>query len=270
MTALKHLSIIIVGTAVVFGSSNIAEAASFYVSTSAGQLGTVDQSTGVFTQIGSGTSPAFTDIALSNEENLFGVTDTNLYSINKNSGVSSNIGSLGFFMNGLGFNTSNELYGTGDSGFYKINLATGAASLVANIAGFNSSGDLVYDRQANRFLATSSEQGSDSLWSIDLNGTATKIGNIGFLEVYGLAFDDEGSLFGYTSDRQQIAIDLTTGTGTLKQNVTGLNSLIWGAASLPSSSPRTSVPEPTSLVSLLGIAGLVAASLKQRQKAKLG
>jgi len=248
-------------TVVTFGTSGAAQAGSL-VSTSTGQVGTVDQATGAFTQVASG--PAFTDIALSNTGNLFGITFTQLFSINQSSGTSSLIGNLGASMNGLGFSTSNELYGTGGSGFYKVNTTIGAASLVVNISGFLSSGDIVFDPLNNRFLATSLGSGSDSLFSIALNGAASKIGNIGFSNVYGLFFDN-GTLFGYTADRKQLTIDLATGAGTFNKNVTGVTGEIYGAASLPSTGPK-SVPEPATVFGLLGVGTLGAGSRLKRKK----
>src|SRR4028118_2047654 len=116
------------------------------------------------------------DLALSSDNKLFGSDFDNLVGINPVLGTFSTIGSFGAFINSLGFGSNNSLYGTGRSGFYGINTLTGAASLIANIAGFYSSGDIAYDVANNRFLATS---GGDSLWSIALNGSAAKIGDIG-------------------------------------------------------------------------------------------
>ncbi|MEA5513937.1 PEP-CTERM sorting domain-containing protein [Nodularia sp. UHCC 0506] len=259
---ITKLSMGLIGAAILTLETSVAQAAPFFVSTGNGKVGSVDQTTGLFTEVASG--PSFTDIALSNSEEIFGITFNSLYKVNTTTSTSSFIGNLGVSnMNGLGFTTSNSLYGTGGSNFYNINTLTGAASLVSNIAGFMSSGDIVYDSVNDRFLATS--QG-DSLWSIAVDGTANKIGNIGFNSVYGLAFDNNGSLYGYTSDRKQIAIDTTTGSGTFNQNVTGLSSSIWGSASLPSSGPATSVPEPASILGLLAMGAMGASSMLQRKQ----
>ena len=249
-------------------SGGVAQATSI-LSTSNGQVGTIDTATGDFTPfINSG--PGFTDLALSTDSDLFGVTFTNLYSIDQNQGVSSMIGGLGVNnINALGFSGDNQLYAAGTLGdFYTIDTSSGNASLVASIPGFFSSGDLVFNPESNQFLATSRSGNTDTLFSIALDGTATQVGNIGFRDVFGLFFEG-GTLFGYTANRQQITIDLTTGVGTFNQNVTGSGGQIFGAASLPSTGPSTSVPEPTSLLSLLAV-GVVgtASTLKRRQKQK--
>lgn len=262
MNVLKNLSIGMVGAVVVgLGTSGAAQASSF-LSTSTGQVGTVDPLTGTFTQLTSG--PTFTDIALSSSGELFGNTFGELYRINPGAG-SSFIGNLGATLNALGFSGSNVLYGAGGSGFYTVDTVTGGASLVANIPGFSSSGDIVFNPASNRFLATSASGTADTLFSIALDGTATQIGSIGFSSVYGLFFDN-GTLFGYTADRQQLTIDLATGAGTFNKPVTGVVGAIYGSASLASTGPTTSVPEPTTMWGLFGIAACGTLSRLQRKK----
>jgi hypothetical protein len=262
----------IVGAAVItLGTLGKAQALSF-LSTSTG-IGTIDTSTGIFTPfISSG--PTFTDIALSNDDNLFGITFTELYSIDQSTGSSSLIGNLGRggFNNALGFAFSddNQLFGAGDSDFYTINTSTGATSLVANIPGFFSSGDIVFDPVNDRFLATSSLNNT-TLFSISRNGTAIQIGNIGFSYVFGLFFEN-GTLFGYTGYGygQQLTIDLTTGAGTFDKKVTGVTGEILGATSLPSTGPARPVPDTGSVLGLLTVGAFGAVSaLKRKQRQKV-
>lgn len=247
------LSIALTGTALFWGGTATAtKAASIvFVSPSSGGIGIVNESTAKFTQVASG--PTFTDIAVSNEGQLFGITFNQLFNINLSSGTSSFIGNLGSTLNGLGFSQENVLYGTGGSDFYKIDTLTGATQLISNISGFNSSGDIVFNPNTRRFLASSI---GDSLWSIDPNsGSANKIGNINFSSVVGLFFE-RGNLYGYTVNGQEISINQQTGAGTFNRNVTGLHGQVWGSGSLPSgeSIPSQPVPEPTSILgSILGL-----------------
>jgi hypothetical protein len=262
LSFMKKFSIAIFGgLAIALGTIESATAGLNFISTQTGQVGTIDTSTGAFTQLASG--PFMYDIALSNDDRLFGSDAYNLVDISPTSSKFSTIGNFGAFINGLGFASNNTLYGTGSSGFYEVNTLTGAATLIANIAGFNSSGDIAYDVANNRFLATSA---GDSLWSIALNGSATKIGNIGFGQVYGLLFDQktvyQKTLYGYTGG-QQIAINTTTGEGTFSKNVTGVNGWIGGGAS--------AVPEPTTVLGSLlgmGILGSVRSRYKRQKQQK--
>jgi len=251
---MKKLSLATFGAAAItLGTGEVAKAGLNFISTSAGQVGVINTSTGGFTEVARG--PFMQDLALSSDNKLFGSDASNLVGINPELGTFSTIGSFRAFINSLGFDSNNSLYATGGSGFYGVNTLTGAASLIANIAGFSSSGDIAYDVANNRFLATSK---GDSLWSIALNGSAAKIGDIGFSQVYGLLFD-RGTLYGY-SGQQQIAINTATGAGTFSKNVVEVEGLIGGAASAP-------VPEPaTVLGSLLGMG--VLGSVRSRHKSQ--
>jgi RTX calcium-binding nonapeptide repeat (4 copies) len=207
---------------------------------STGAIGQINTSTGVFTPIGTN-STKFADIALSNNSELFGVGfDSKLYRINLSSNTSTSIGSLGVEINALDFAGDGNLYGTGSNGFYRIDTSNGQATLVKTITDFFSSGDIVFNSANNQFLATSKVDSNDNLFSIALDGTATKIGNIGFSNVFGL-FGENGTLFGYTSEGKQITINPATGAGTLSKTVTGINGSIGGGAST-----RSSLTIPTS------------------------
>ena len=258
-TFMKKLSLATFGAAAItLGTGEVAKAGLNFISTYPGQVGVIDTSTGAFTQVASGSFMA--DIALSSDNKLFGSDFSNLVGINPVLGTFSTIGSFGASINSLGFGSNNSLYGTGGSGFYGINTLTGAASLIANIAGFSSSGDIAYDVANNRFLATSNFDINESLWSIALNGSAAKIGDIGFSAVYGLLFD-QGTLYGYAG-KQQIAINTATGAGTFSKALTGVIGDSAGAASA-----TAAVPEPaTVLGSLLGMG--VLGSVRSRHKSQ--
>jgi Bacterial pre-peptidase C-terminal domain len=204
--------------------------ASRLLSTTAPEIGSVDPTTGAFLPLAN-TSTAYTDIASSQNGDLFGVSSNSLYQVDPSTGNSSLVGGLGtsVSMNALAFTPANQLFAAGGSGLYAINLSTGKASLVANIPGFSSSGDLLYDNATGRFFATS-DNGSakDSLYSIGLNGDGRLIGDIGFYNVWGLALN-EGVLYGYTSNRLQITIDPATGVGTFDKAITGTVNQVYGA-----------------------------------------
>ena len=262
MATMKHLSLMLIAAVpMVLNAPSAAQAFSL-VSTSTGQVGAIDPATGSFTHLTTG--PSFLDIALSNEGNLFGVS-SKLYKFDQSLGLFSEIGNVGASLNALGFSTNNILYGAEGSNFYTVDILTGSASLIANIPGFLSAGDIVFDPSNNRFLATSSDTVSDSLFSIDITGKANKIGNIGFRSVLGLFFDN-GTLFGYTGDQKQLIINPVTGLGTFDKDVTGASGNLYGAASLPS----TSVPEPTTILGTLAFSTFaVRWRMKRKQQQKL-
>ena len=216
------------------------------IATRDGEIGTVDGTSGNFSQIAT-SNLDFSDIALSNSGELFGITLGDLYKIDRNLGSASLVGNFGgssFPLNALEF-ANNTLYAAGTSKLYTIDTSIGVATLVANLGSdFNSSGDLVFDATNNRFLATATGTISDSLFSVSLTGQSTKIGDIGFTNVFGVSFEN-GNLIGFTEDRKRITISSTTGIGTFDKNLTGVSGSIGGASSIPSATPTPTPPTPT-------------------------
>ena len=196
-----------------------------------GQVGTIDPSA-KFTQIASTFS--FSDIAVSKDGTIFGITPTQLFKIDPVSGLTSFVGGLpaGVNMNALEF-ANDVLYGAGDSNLYAINTTNAGVYLIANLesTGFNSSGDLAFDAPNNRFLATSKGLTSDSLYAVSLTGEAAKIGDIGFSNILALMFEGE-KLFGFTADGSRIAINPGTGAGVFDTLVKGISDRIGGASGI--------------------------------------
>ena len=197
-----------------------------------GQVGTIDPSA-KFTQIASTFS--FSDIAVSKDGTIFGITPTQLFKIDPVSGLTSFVGGLpaGVNINALEFANDNILYGAGDSNLYAINTTNAGLYLIANLesTGFNSSGDLAFDAPNNRFLATSKGPTSDSLYAVSLTGEAAKIGDIGFSNILALMFEGE-KLFGFTADGSRIAINPGTGAGVFDTLVKGISDRIGGASGI--------------------------------------
>jgi FG-GAP-like repeat len=151
----------------------------------------------------------------------------------------------------LAFSSDNKLYAigtsaTGTGSFYQIDLNTKVATSLATLpAGFKNSGDLVYDAANNRFLASSTDTGvSDALWQIPLANPAgaTKLGQIGFLNVRGLAVEN-GQITGYApatgvnSGTNKITINANTGVGTLSQNLPNYSDISGAASIVPLTVP---------------------------------
>ncbi|AFZ36922.1 hypothetical protein Sta7437_3419 [Stanieria cyanosphaera PCC 7437] len=203
--------------------------ANILLSTRDSKVGSFDPLTGAFTSFLEGVN--LTDIASSDRDEIFGITFSQLYKIDPVSGQFSLIGNLGgSSFNALGFTSDNILYAAGGSKFYKVDTKTGKANLVSDLgSSFLSHGDLVFDPDNEYFWATSKGSTSDVLYKINLDGTAVKVGNIGYKEVFGLSLNDDGNLFGYTSKGQQILINEQTGLATLEQNITGLTGAVGGA-----------------------------------------
>jgi FG-GAP-like repeat len=145
----------------------------------------------------------------------------------------------------------NQLYAigtsaTGAGSLYKIDVNTKVATSIAALPlGFNNSGDLVYDAPSNRLLASSADTGvTDALWQIPLANpaSATKIGQIGFLSVRGLAVEN-GQIIGYTSatgssnGTNKITINASTGVGAFSQNLPNYSDITGAATLVPLKPP---------------------------------
>lgn len=198
------------------------------ISLSSGELGSLNPQRQFVS--GSSNSFGFTDIAESKQGKLFGISFNSLFRINGRSGAVTPVGRLGRSnMNALGFDDQNQLYAAGGSGFYRVNTKTGKAKLVKNITVFFSTGDLAFHPTRDLFFATSFSASGDDLFAISREGKATRIGNTGFSNVFGLTLE-KGKLTGYTTQGQQIKINIQTGKGRLQKQIDGLGTgLIYGA-----------------------------------------
>jgi hypothetical protein len=108
---------------------------------SVSKLGIINLTNGVFTPIGSSVPGIIIDIACSNTGQIYGIniTDDNLYSINKNTGAGTIIGSLGVNANysqGMSWDRSvDSCYWasyTGSGQLRRLNIQTGASTVIGN------------------------------------------------------------------------------------------------------------------------------------------
>jgi hypothetical protein len=189
----------------------------------AGRLFTVNVGSGQTHVIGQMPAEMY-DIAFSPTGTLYGVDSySNLWKINPNNASSTEVGPLGTFVNSLVFSASGKLYAAG-SRLYTVNTSNGHATGIGNnLSGFSSAGDLAFDASGNLYLSTSS---NDLVRVSTITGAATKIGPIGFQNVFGMAYGPDHVMYGLSDTTQQVfSINLNTGHGTLLSNFAnhGLN-----------------------------------------------
>jgi len=233
-----------------------------WIGDTSNQLGTVDVATGNVNVIGT-MSTFMTDIAFDGAGNLYGISFTGLYSINKNTAASTFIGSFGSsaFLNSLVFGPGGTLYGANNS-LYSINTGTGAATLIGNGgAAYASSGDLAV---VNSQLYLSSSTGGDSLVQLNTStGAGTLVGSIGYGSVYGLASDNNQDLYGVTGTTI-LKINTTTGAGSFMVNYSGQGLGFAGGTAFYEEA-GASVTEPSALL-LLGLGMVGLGSIRTRNK----
>lgn len=250
-----------------FGAANAAPV--LVIGDSDGTLGTVDVATGTVTVIGQ-MGQAMTDIGFDPSGNLWGVTLTSLYQIDKSTAATTLVGNFGVgSLNSLVFASDGTLYGADATGggLYKINTSTGAATLVGS-GGYSSSGDLAFVG-GNLYLSSSSPT-ADTLFSLNTTtGAGTNVGSILFSNVYGLATDDNVNLYGVTGTTI-LSINTSTGTGRSIQTYSNAQlgaaygSAFYSEAGASVPGPGGSVPEPGTFA-LLGI-GLASLAATRRRK----
>lgn len=251
-----------------WGVSGALAAPILHVHDGAGNLGTVDVADGSVDVIGN-MGVVMTDIAFDPDGNLFGLSFTSLYRIDRNTGATTLIGAHGIAGgNALVFGLDGTLYGAGNSttSLFTVDTATGAGTNIGNI-GFASAGDLAFNG-GELYLASS----SDDLILIDLDGgaTGTLIGDFGFSGVFGLATAENGVLYG-VAGTQVFSVDVATGAGTLASNfgAQGIGAAFGTSFFTEAGAPPpggTPVSEPGALA-FLGAGFVALAALRRRREA---
>ncbi|MCK5796863.1 MAG: hypothetical protein KAI47_06765 [Deltaproteobacteria bacterium] len=197
---------------------------------------------------GDGASMGFgmTDLAVNAQGQIYGIGRGYVYQVNPNTAAVTRVFGDGKVQgNALTFVPAGE-YESGEvlvvgfsrvvaghtvSVLAKIDLVAQTQKDIMTIAdGCATSGDVVSVKKLGTYvtLRCLDAPGSDVLARLDVKqGTATRVGAIGFSAVFGLGFWCD-SFYGFTDRAELIAIDPKNGSGTLITNQTGANSF-WGA-----------------------------------------
>jgi len=182
-------------------------------------------------KIGSTGVYEMTDIAFFPDGRLFGVSYTDLYTVDKTTGAATLVGSLGRNdVVALISDSSGHLYaGALDGSFLLIDpdKVPPKVTVVGNNGGaLNSSGDLAFDPTTGKLYGTSKSSGNDKLIKVNVQtGVATLIGDLQYPQAYGLAYGFDSLLYGVVLGENDglsnpnlgpglVRIDTTTGTPT--------------------------------------------------------
>lgn len=179
--------------------------------------------------------PVITDIALSPNGELYGVSFDNLYRIDKGTAEVEFVTSFTNFpgINSLSFDNQGFLYLANVEGTI---AAMDISNMSINWAGdFNlgvgSAGDIAFSPSGDLYAVIVTAEGANVLARVDLSsGQATAMGqSIGFKNVWGITFVGD-ALYGLSADldnRALISIDKNSGMGTF---IRGLSFSPTGAA----------------------------------------
>jgi len=180
-----------------------------------------------------------TDLAVTPNGNVYGISYDTLYSINKTTGRATLVAGLtGGANNGMTFISRGDLLAADTAGAVKqINPMTGAVTPRGSFgSNLSSSGDLVAVANGTMYGVSSttagggSASGNNVLIRVDQNtGVATVVGPIGYGDVWGLAYVN-AKVIGFTTAGQIIQIDPATGAGTL---LATRPVVFWGAGMSP-------------------------------------
>jgi hypothetical protein len=196
----------------------------FYVADDT-QLAVVDVAHKTVRIIGN-TGTFLNDIAFDPNGNLFGISGSQLFSLNPTTGAATAVGSP----TGLGdttplvFSDAGTLY-TATTSLCTVSPLTGLGVTVGSGGDpYRASGDLAF-LDGTLYLSSAFNLAGDSLVRLNpANGAGTLVGPVGFPIVYGLASNDDVSLYGFSGNKV-IRIDPATGAGTLVWDINGLNGL---------------------------------------------
>ncbi len=240
-------AVLLIGVMLLVATGPAASAQStVYAMTSTGAFGTLNLSSGTFTQLGSSGQPPAGMASFGNSLFIAGYQNHTLYLVNPGNGTLAPVGNGTISYYELGAVASN-LYAIGtDNNLYSINAGNGASTLIGPIgldvshstSGMSSNGPGLY-------LTVDSGSGS-VLYSVNTTtGAATTIGPTGLNLVDSMVYVN-GSLYAAPHNALYI-LNTSTGASTFVAN-TGI--IAWGMALPPFSSGQTSQP-PLRLVNVM-------------------
>lgn len=204
---------------------------SIYINT-ADDLYSFEPTTGVATRIGTfreggGTiSGGMTDIAISLDGIMYGVSFDALYKIDPTNAECTYVASVADSLTGLAFVSDGRLVGAG-SAVSVVDTRTGRLTTIVPAGEYQTSGDIIGLPDGNLYWTVT---GGDDLVRVDpTTGDTRRIGSVGQYGIYGLGYAN-GDLYGFASGNVMLVIDPATARGGADQTLRGS---WWGAATNP-------------------------------------
>lgn len=211
-------------------------------------FGTIDPTTGVFTQIGSNFPDSAQDIAVSPTGVVYAILETGaLVTINTTTAAITTVGTLPSGVQSLAFRPDGTLFGASGTSLYTLNKSTAAGTLLGAMGLGGSGADNI--RFDGSTLLVMTTDANSKLYSLNqTTGAGTLIGSSGVNDVSLDAFSG-GILYGSNTVGAQnriVQINPATGAGTEGANMS--TEYLFSLAS-------TAAPEPaTFLICCAGLA----------------
>lgn len=202
-------------------------------------LYTIDDQDFALNSIGAfGNGDDITDLAVTPDGTLYGISNTKLYTIDRATGAATYAADVPGLSNvGLTFLRDGTLLATDkDGGVRRIDPSTGLVTEIGAFgSGYATAGDLVAVADGTMFAISDDGPSGDEydnnlLITVDTDsGVGSPIGQIGYGGVFGCAYAN-GKVYAFARTGEIIEIDRMTGQGTL---VKSYPVEFWGAGVTP-------------------------------------
>lgn len=214
------------------------EACKFYGIDSSSKLWLIDPVAVTATVVGATGISSMTDIAITPDDRIIGITNTKAYAIDPATGHATQIAGSAWLaqQDALDALPDGRLVIGGGNALAIVDLASGAVTPAGTMGGgYVFSGDIA-STSATAVLASgkpSSGSGNDHLFKFDLsNDTSVDLGDLGAPKVYGLDYGCDGNLYGMLaqSPPKLIGVDGATAATSTIGAMSGGPTTLWGAA----------------------------------------
>ncbi len=180
-----------------------------------------------------------TDMAVTPDGTLYGITKTKLYTLDRDTGAATYVADVPGLGNvGMTFLRDGTLLATDQAGgVRRVDPISGEVIEVGSFGGgYATAGDLVAVADGTMFAISDEgpvgdEQDNNVLLTVNTDtGVASPVGQIGFGGVFGCAVANN-KVYAFTRDGEVIEIDPASGAGTLRREYVTM--AWWGAGITP-------------------------------------
>ena len=196
------------------------------------------------------------DIAFDPSGQLYGTDGTSLYQIDATTAATTFIGNLGSFANSLEFRADGRLFAAGSNYIYRIDKSTGAATTIVTMyTQYQAGGDIAFDSVGNFYLTT----GDGHLIRYNTDFTSgIVVGATGVEKIWGLIYQPDGFLYGFTDYQEIYKINTVNATATFVANINDSGYFVNGVAGATTRIQTAGTPPGLPTLTTPGIASIIS------------